>query len=78
MIIGVTHDHDGRVGQRLSVYTKVSIGLSPGGDYSHPTKLDQCVASVPSGSCTQWASRGNARASGRSFSARSPHSAGRW
>jgi hypothetical protein len=27
MIIGVTHDHDGRVNQRLSVSTKVSIGL---------------------------------------------------
>jgi len=27
MIIGVTHDHDGRVVQRLSVSTKLSIGL---------------------------------------------------
>jgi hypothetical protein len=27
MIIGVTHDQDGRVVQRLSVSTKVSIGL---------------------------------------------------
>jgi hypothetical protein len=32
MIIGVTHDHDGRVVQRLSVSTKVSIGLPPNGD----------------------------------------------
>jgi hypothetical protein len=29
MIIGVTHDQDGRVVQRLSVSTKVSIGLPP-------------------------------------------------
>ena len=28
MIIGVTHDQDGRVVQRLSVSTKVSIGLA--------------------------------------------------
>ncbi len=27
MIIGVTHDQDGRVVRRLSVSTKVSIGL---------------------------------------------------
>jgi hypothetical protein len=40
MIIGVTHDHDGRVVQRLSVSTKVSIGLPPNGDRNHPTKLD--------------------------------------
>ncbi len=37
MIIGVTHDHDGRVIQRLSVSTKVSIGLPPNGDRNHPT-----------------------------------------
>jgi hypothetical protein len=40
MIIGVTHDHDGRAVQRLSVSTKVSIGLPPNGDRNHPTKLD--------------------------------------
>jgi len=40
MIIGVTHDNDGRVVQRLSVSTKVSIGLPPNGDRNHPTKLD--------------------------------------
>ncbi len=40
MIIGATHDHDGRVVQRLSVSTKVSIGLPPNGDCNHPTKLD--------------------------------------
>ena len=43
MIIGVTHDHDGRVVQRLSVSTKVSIGLPPNGDRNHPTKLDHFV-----------------------------------
>ena len=43
MIIGVTHDHDGRVIQRLSVSTKVSIGLPPNGDCNHPTKLDHFV-----------------------------------
>jgi len=32
MIIGVTHDQDDRVVQRLSVSTKVSIGLPPNGD----------------------------------------------
>ena len=31
---------DGRVVQRLSVSTKVSIGLPPNGDRNHPTKLD--------------------------------------
>jgi hypothetical protein len=40
MIIGVTHDHDGRVVQRLSVSTKVSIGLPPNGDCNPPIKLD--------------------------------------
>ena len=29
MIIGVTHHQDGRVVERLSVSTKVSIGLPP-------------------------------------------------
>ena len=43
MIIGVTHDHDGRVVQWLSVSTKVSIGLPPNGDRNHPTKLDHFV-----------------------------------
>jgi len=43
MIIGVTHDHDGRVVQRLSVSTKVSIGLPPNGDRNRPTKLDHFV-----------------------------------
>jgi hypothetical protein len=43
MIIGVTHDIDGRVVQRLSVSTKVSIGLPPNGDRNHPTKLDHFV-----------------------------------
>jgi hypothetical protein len=44
MIIGVTHDQDGRVVQRLSVSTKVSIGLPPNGDRNHPTKLDHFVS----------------------------------
>jgi hypothetical protein len=39
----VTHDQDGRVVQRLSVSTKVSIGLPPNGDRNHPTKLDHFV-----------------------------------
>jgi hypothetical protein len=43
MIIGVRHDQDGRVVQRLSVSTKVSIGLPPNGDRNHPTKLDHFV-----------------------------------
>jgi hypothetical protein len=43
MIIGVTHDSDGRVVQRLSVSTKVSIGLPLNGDRNHPTKLDHFV-----------------------------------
>jgi hypothetical protein len=43
MIIGVTHDQDGRVVQRLSVSTKVSIGLPPNRDCNHPTKLDHFV-----------------------------------
>ena len=43
MIIGITHDQDGRVVQRLSVSTKVFIGLPPNGDRNHPTKLDHFV-----------------------------------
>jgi hypothetical protein len=43
MIIGVAHDQDGRVVQRLSVSTKVSIGLPPDGHRNHPTKLDHFV-----------------------------------
>jgi hypothetical protein len=43
MIIGVTHDQDGRVVQRLSVSTKASIGLPPNGDRNHPAKLDHFV-----------------------------------
>jgi hypothetical protein len=43
MIIGVTHDQDGRVVQRLFVSTKVSIGLPPNGERNHPTKLDHFV-----------------------------------
>jgi len=43
MIIGVTHDQDGCVVQRLSVSTKLAIGLPPNGDCNHPTKLDHFV-----------------------------------
>ncbi len=43
MIIGVTHDVDGRVVQRLSVSTKLAIGLPPNGDRNHLTKLDHFV-----------------------------------
>jgi hypothetical protein len=43
MIIGVTHDQDRRVVQRLSVSTKVALGLPPNGDRNHPTKLDHFV-----------------------------------
>src|ERR1035437_6149603 len=43
MIIGVTHNQDGRAVQRLSVSTKVAIGLPPTGDRNHPTKLDHFV-----------------------------------
>jgi len=43
MIVGITHDSDGRAIQRLSVSTKVAIGLPPNGDRNHPTKLDHCV-----------------------------------
>ena len=43
MIVGITHDSEGRVIQRLSVSTKVAIGLPPNGDRNHPTKLDHFV-----------------------------------
>jgi hypothetical protein len=43
MIVGITHDSNGRVIQRLSVSTKVAIGLPPNGDRNHPTKLDHFV-----------------------------------
>ncbi|MDE3181720.1 MAG: hypothetical protein KGM47_18905, partial [Acidobacteriota bacterium] len=43
MIIGVTHDSDGRIIQRLSVSTKIAIGLPPNGDRNYPTKLDHFV-----------------------------------
>ena len=40
MIIGVTHDQDDRVVQRLSVSTKVSIGLPTAGQrLPHPHLL---------------------------------------
>lgn len=43
MIIGITNDDDGRVIQRLSVTTKVAIGLPPSGDKNYPQKLDHFV-----------------------------------
>jgi hypothetical protein len=43
MIIGVTHNSDGHVVQRLSVSTKIAIGLPPNGDRNYPTKLDHFV-----------------------------------
>jgi len=43
MIVGVTHDTEGRVVQRLSVSTKLAIGLPPNGDRNYPTKLDHFV-----------------------------------
>ncbi|HEX5481716.1 MAG TPA: hypothetical protein VFZ08_03720 [Terriglobia bacterium] len=43
MIIGVTHDSGGRAIQRLSVSTKIAIGLPPNGDRNYPTKLDHFV-----------------------------------
>lgn len=43
MIVGVTHNRDGRAVQRLSVSTKVAIGLPPNGDRNYPTKLDHFV-----------------------------------
>jgi len=43
MIVVITHDSDGRAIQRLSVSTKVAIGLPPNGERNHPTKLDHFV-----------------------------------
>jgi hypothetical protein len=43
MIKGVTHDNDGRAIQRLSVSTKVAIGLPPSEKQNHPVKLDHFV-----------------------------------
>jgi hypothetical protein len=43
MIIGVTHDPGGRAVQRLSVSTKVAIGMPPQGDRNYPSKLDHFV-----------------------------------
>ncbi|MGH9454239.1 MAG: hypothetical protein ACRD2O_09760, partial [Terriglobia bacterium] len=43
MIIGVTHDADGRVVERLPVSTKLAIGLPPNGERNYPTKLDHFV-----------------------------------
>jgi hypothetical protein len=43
MIIGVTHDPDRRAVQRLSVSTKVAIGIPPQGDRNYPSKLDHFV-----------------------------------
>ncbi|HXW90309.1 MAG TPA: hypothetical protein VEK33_07160 [Terriglobales bacterium] len=43
MIVGITHDSDGRAIQRMSVSTKVAIGLPPNGERNHPTKLDHFV-----------------------------------
>ena len=43
MIIGVTHDQDGRVVQRLSVSTKVSIGLPLNGDRNHRTQATSAL-----------------------------------
>jgi len=43
MIIGVTHDPEGRAVQRLSVSTKVAIGIPPQGDRNYPLKLDHFV-----------------------------------
>jgi hypothetical protein len=41
MIVGITHNSDGRAIQRLSVSTKSPSGFS--GDRNHPTKLDHFV-----------------------------------
>jgi hypothetical protein len=43
MIIGVTHDSDGRAALRLAVSTKVAIGMPPQGDRNYPSKLDHFV-----------------------------------
>lgn len=43
MIVGVTHDSDGRAALRLAVSTKVAIGIPPQGDQNYPSKLDHFV-----------------------------------
>jgi hypothetical protein len=43
MIVGVTHDSDGRAALRLAVSTKVAIGMPPQGDRNYPSKLDHFV-----------------------------------
>jgi hypothetical protein len=43
MILGITNDKEGRVIQRLSVSTKLAIGLPPKGNQNYPTKLDHFV-----------------------------------
>jgi Recombination directionality factor-like len=43
MIIGVTHDSDGRMALRLAVSAKVTIGMPPQGDRNYPSKLDHFV-----------------------------------
>lgn len=43
MILGVTHDSDGRTVLRLAVSTKVAIGLPPQGHRNYPSKLDHFV-----------------------------------
>lgn len=43
MIVGVTHDSDGRAALRLAVSTKVAIGIPPQGDRNYPSKLDHFV-----------------------------------
>lgn len=43
MIVGVTHDSDGRAALRLAVSTKIAIGMPPQGDRNYPSKLDHFV-----------------------------------
>lgn len=43
MIVGVTHDTDGRAALRLAVSTKVAIGMAPQSDRNYPSKLDHFV-----------------------------------
>jgi hypothetical protein len=43
MIVGVTHNTDGRAALRLAVSTKVAIGMPPQGDRNYPSKLDHFV-----------------------------------
>jgi hypothetical protein len=43
MIVGVTHDSDGRAALRLAVSTKVAIGMPPQGERNYPSKLDHFV-----------------------------------